>query len=258
MAVQRGNNAFGRIEQSPTIPGRIFLRMRDLFLHALFARLAFNDDDTVEFRTVYDPDTETIELDIPNKALPFLDQITGIQRGENFKTFINWLIGSDTITPTPVVFDQDPNFVSASALSVWAGATQANLEGNQIVLLLPASELSAVGYNTKTADDFVMGQLSLYLIWVYDSGGNNGFSIRTNTKIVDVATGNTVESIDTTNISTLNLLQGDIRETLLFTTSNYVEAGQVISLMLSRNYEGSADPATDLVGIVGLRISFDG
>jgi hypothetical protein len=69
------------------------LQLNDLFLFLTFARVAFSDNSTTEFQTNYDPATNTIELIIPDKLLPFLNQITGIQRGPHFKQFINWLIG---------------------------------------------------------------------------------------------------------------------------------------------------------------------
>ena len=254
MAVQRGNNAFGRIEPNPLRAARIATGMNDLFLHALFARLALNSDETVEFKTIYDPTTNTIELDIPNSALPFLNQILGIQRGERFKTFVDWLIGSDTLEPAPIMFDQDPNFIAASALSVWAGATQGNLEDKQLILYLPASELSVVGYNTKIDESITYTRMKLYLVWVYDSGNNTSYNIRTSVMATNISTGNTAEATNDTSISTLNLLKGDIRETEIFDTGEFIHANDIVNIKLSRNWDGSPDPQTELPAIVGLRL----
>lgn len=67
--------------------------VRDLFLHALFARLTLNDNSTVEFETKYDPITNTIELQLPDCALQFFDTIAGMQRGPRLQTFMGWLVG---------------------------------------------------------------------------------------------------------------------------------------------------------------------
>lgn len=73
----------------PTPPASV----RDLFLHALFARIALNDNTTIEFRTVYDPATDTIDLDIPDCNVGILDTVTGMQQGPRFRAFIAWLVG---------------------------------------------------------------------------------------------------------------------------------------------------------------------
>jgi hypothetical protein len=72
--------------------------VRDLFLHALFARLALNDNSNVEFETKYNPQTNTIELQLPDCALPFFDTVTGMQQGPRFRAYIDWLIGNANIT----------------------------------------------------------------------------------------------------------------------------------------------------------------
>jgi hypothetical protein len=72
--------------------------VRDLFLHALFARLAFNDNSIVEFETKYNQQTNTIELQLPDCALPFFDTITGLQQGPRFRAYIDWLVGNANIT----------------------------------------------------------------------------------------------------------------------------------------------------------------
>ncbi len=257
--VQRGNNVFGRVglpldggNEGPDP------EIRDMFLHALFARLALRSNENIEFSTEYDSSTNTIELVIPDGSSPLFDQLTGIQRGEKFKTFINWLIGSEVLTAA----DLDPNFISASAMSVWAGATQGSLDGKQSFLYLPASELSVVGYNTKIDDSFqsgvLVGSMKIYLIWVYDAGVNTSFDIKTDVKITEIATGNTIEVANPENISTFNLLKGDIRETEIISVNNLIHADDIINVMISRNYDGSPDAQTELTGIMGLRIELSG
>lgn len=232
-------------------PYSVDTAISDLFLHALFARVALTSNNNIEFETIYCKETNTIELLVPPDSLKFFDQITGLKRGPNFKAYIDWLIGSTSIAP--IIQGQDPNFVSASALSVWTGATQGSLTGNQIILMLPPGVLSGVGYNTKIDSSFSSGHLSVYLIWIYDSGNNNSFQIKTNVRATKLATGINVDADNTVSISTLNLLKGDIRETLLIQTP-IVAGGDIINITLSRNFESNTDPATDLVGIVGLRL----
>jgi len=227
--------------------------MNDLFLHALFARLTLSNNENIEFRTVYDPSTNTIELDIPDNALPFLNQIAGIQRGERFKAFINWLIGSETISPTPLA-DQDPNFIPASILNVWAGATQGNLKDKQLILFLPTNELSVFGYNTKIGNDTTHNSMRVHLTWAFDSGVNTSFTIKTAIRILNITTGNTTDINNINNISTFNLINGDVRETELIDTHGNIQPNNIVSIIVSRNYDGSPDPKTELVGVVGLRI----
>jgi len=254
MAVSRGDNVFGRITPNVLRSARESAGMNDLFLYALFARLALNNEENVEFRTIYDPLTNTIELDIPNSALPFLDQIYGIQRGEKFKAYINWLIGSDTLEPTPIMFDQDPNFVAVGAMSVWAGATQGNLDDKRLILYLPSNELSVIGYNTKIDGSIIYTRMKIYLIWAYDSGDNTSYDLRTSVVATEITTGNSSEITNDTNISTFNLLRGDIRETEIMDTGEFIHANDIVSIKISRNWDGSPDPQTELPAIVGLRL----
>lgn len=102
MGVTRGNKVFQKV--LPLINKKCCIGAKDgppeandIFLHALFARLTLNNNDTIEFETKFNPNTNTIELDLPPEAQHVLDQLTGIQRGPNFQLFINWLIGSQTL-----------------------------------------------------------------------------------------------------------------------------------------------------------------
>lgn len=78
----------------------------DLFLYALFARVARTDNSNVEFSTHYDKSCNMIELVIPDDALPIFNQITGIQQGPKFRAYIDWLIGGRANTGTSII-DED-------------------------------------------------------------------------------------------------------------------------------------------------------
>ena len=95
----RGNRVFAKPQSliKQTLDNQESLAIRDLFLHSLFARIALNDNTTTEFSTTYDKNINEIELNVPDNLTEIFNQITGLKRGEKFKTFINWLIGSQTI-----------------------------------------------------------------------------------------------------------------------------------------------------------------
>ena len=76
------------IKNNPQCPKVI--EVRDLFLFAVFARVTLTNDQNFEFETVYDPDTNTIELEIPNEVLDFL--FSDVQQGPRFCRYIEWLI----------------------------------------------------------------------------------------------------------------------------------------------------------------------
>lgn len=65
--------------------------------------MTLTNNDTVEFTTQYDQLQDLIELVLsgeyttPGETIQQLDQITGIQQGPNFKTYIAWLIGRNQI-----------------------------------------------------------------------------------------------------------------------------------------------------------------
>lgn len=64
-------------------------QIRDMFLHALFARVAANDDENWEFETKYDQSENHIELQIPEK---FISMIETVSKGEDFNRYIQWLV----------------------------------------------------------------------------------------------------------------------------------------------------------------------
>lgn len=251
--MSRGTNVFRRALAIPATNDQTVARdSNDVLLYALFARIAMANNDVVEFETKYDKTLNQIELDVPDESLAIFDQITGMQRGERFKQFINWLIGSSSIVAAASV-DQDPNFIDAGSLLVWTGATNGSLGLNKLVLLLPADELSVVGYNFKVAS--LGGDLKVSLVWVYDSGLNNSFNINTTCNVSEIGSSSSTTTSEIVSISTVNLIKGDIRESEIINVSGLAQ-NDIVSLTFRRNYSGSADPTTDLIGVVGLKIEF--
>jgi len=69
-------------------------KIKDMFLHALFARIAANDDDVWEFETEYNQKSNTIDLLISEK---FISIIENVNKGNDFNRYIKWLI-EDAVT----------------------------------------------------------------------------------------------------------------------------------------------------------------
>jgi hypothetical protein len=224
----------------------------DLFLYALFARIALNNHENIEFETKFDKATNTIELVIQNSALPLFNQITGMQRGPKFQAYINWLIGSQTLTTTSSDASKDPNFISSTLLEPWFGATPTTIN-DKFLLNLPTEDASVVGYNLKTNETF-LGKLIVSLVWMFIGGSNSSFDIRTTANISDSEGNSPNIVVQDNNISTLNLIEGDIRETELIDTGNIVGNSNIISLLINRNFVGSPDPTTEAIGIIGLKV----
>jgi len=272
--LNRGHNVFTRIlPPAPTgfngapTPGNIIhphpaSTVRDLFLHALFARIAFTNNDTTEFRTVYDPITNVIDLDIPQEALDALDQVTGMQRGPNFKTFINWLIGSATLTTgsgAPAGLLANPNFVSGLSLRVWLGANLFNYADDYLALVLPATVQAIVGYNFSTTNS---GDVTVSLLWSLPAALPQGET--TSATIRASATINQTDgsqplfgSADVTVSADDSQAAGALVKTEIMVIPA-VPAGSIVSLLLSRNFVGSPDPNTQAVVLVGLLVEPSG
>jgi hypothetical protein len=249
----RGKNVFAKLSLPVTNPTAISAAgVNDIVLHALICRVALQNEEVVEFGAVYDKATDTIELDVPTEAMPIFEQLTGMQRGDKLRTFINWLIGSESLE-TGTSLEQDPTFVSAGSLTSWTGATVGNLEDNTLVWFLPTSDLSTLGYNVKVNPEFAGGDIRVSLIWVYDSGSNTSFDIMATANVTELTTNSTFELSNTENISTFNLVQGDIRETVILEGSG-VAADDLISLVLRRNFSGTTEPSVDLIGVVGIKV----
>lgn len=64
--------------------------VRDLVLHVLIARLAFNDETNLEFETIFDEVNQAIELSTPQADIDILEDI---QVGSKLRQYINWLTG---------------------------------------------------------------------------------------------------------------------------------------------------------------------
>lgn len=253
--MSRGNQAFKRIGLTPQLTSaqrNNHTDVNDLFLHALFARIALSNNSSIEFQTTYNKESNEIELDIPDESLGIFNQITGMQRGEKFKQYINWLIGSETL-PAPAS-TYDSGFISN--FEIWVGATIAAINQDTLVYFLPSVATSIVGFN-RMVGNVVDGSGTLYLQWAYDSGSNSSFQLKINVSITDVA-GNVTNLSNVITPSTFNLIKGDIRETEAITISpGSLAQGDIVSIMIHRNYVGHADPQTDLVGLVGARLVFE-
>jgi len=248
--MNRGHSVFAPRVPIPRISPHAPLTVNDYFLFALFARLALSNNDTIEFETKYNPATNTIELIIDDKAKPFFDQLTGMQRGPNFKMFIDWLIGSRTLKTDAV---PDPNFIPSSAIAIWFGATQSTID-ERLVITLPDTDASVIGYNLKVNEQLA-GSLSVYLTWMFICGNNTSFSIRTSAQINDEMGNPPVTYSEDNNISTFNLVPGDIRESLLMNFD--ITADNIVNFLINRNYAGSPDPQTEGIGVLGLRFKLN-
>lgn len=66
-------------------------RIRDLIIHAAICRIAYRDDSTEEFLTRYNPDTQTVDIDIPDEKL---DLLMRVQIGPKLERYFSWLTNS--------------------------------------------------------------------------------------------------------------------------------------------------------------------
>jgi hypothetical protein len=250
--MSRGNSVFRSIKAMPrTCNGTPPPGVNDFFLYAMFARVALSNDDNFEFETKYDKSTNTIELVIDDRVLPIFNQITGMKRGPNMQCYINWLIGSRAIR---ALSQQDPNFVPANTLEVWFGATRSTI-GETFVLLPPTDDASVIGHNIKVSDSFT-GTMKVHLIWMMVCGANNPnsyFQVRTSASVSSIDGITPTVSVDDTEVSTFNLVEGDMREAQILEVNN-ITPNNIISLLINRNFVGNSDPKTESIGVVGLRI----
>lgn len=247
---------FGKIIPQLAQQSDIPVGIRDLFLHALFARLALTDNRIIEFETKYNCSTNTIELQIPSDILPVFDEMLGMQRGPKFQAFIDWLVGKQQIisdVPTVVVgFDNDQQFVPVGSLTVWSGATIES-DDTSVTIALPTSILSVVGYNTKLSQSISGNDIKVSLIWRYDAGNNTSYDLKTTLTATDFGGAVNVSGSLDTNISTFNLIHGDVRTTELLYVAD-IQPEDLINITIQRNFEGSTDPQTESVNIVGLKV----
>jgi len=257
--VNRGNNVFTQISAplAPKIAQQLPDSATDIILHALIARVTYKNGNKLEFRTVFDKKTNTIELEVPENGLAVFDELQGIQQGPRFRQFIDWLIGRQSVISDAQSgggnLDLDSSFVSSSDLKIWAGATIGNMDDEKIVIFLPTNCLSVLGYNAKMASNFGTNSVKISLIWVFEGGSNASFDIQTKVSAGEINGNNVATVDDTANISTFNLIKGDIRETELITVSG-VQSDDILSIIMQRNYDGSPDPTTEFVGVLGIKV----
>lgn len=76
-------------EEDTVTPPDIDDKIRDMFLYVMFARIAANDNENHEFETKFDPDSQDIELQIPEKFMQIIESTT---KGAYFVRYIKWLI----------------------------------------------------------------------------------------------------------------------------------------------------------------------
>lgn len=245
----RGNNVSAKIQSAMQTQTSFDTRLNDLFLHALFARLAFKNNENYEFKTKYHPSTNTIELDIPDKYLDVLDQVTGIQRGPNFKRFMNWMIGSEQLQGD----DKDVNskFLSTSDINLWYGASYLDVNGSTLTVALPSSLPSAINANFKTAPEY-SGDVQLKLNWMFIDGQNTEFYVKVNVTVIDKF-GNSYVVSEESMISTFNLIANDLRNTTIIELPN-IGSDTLIDIVIMRNYSGSLDPQTETISVAGIEL----
>lgn len=246
----RGKNVFAKVQSAPPSQPVVFdPTLNDLFLHALFARLAFKNNEKFEFQTKYNQNTNTIELDIPQQYLEVFDQVVGIQRGPNFKKFINWLIGSESLSGLDSNIDS--KFLPTSDINIWFGATYLDIGGSTLTVALPGSLPSAINSNFKTATDY-SGDITIRLKWIYLSGSNTEYQLKINATVIE-NTGDSYVVTREVEISTFNLINGDIRSSIIMDLPS-IGPESIVDLVIYRNYVGSTDPQTELIGVIGIEL----
>lgn len=225
-----------------------------MFLHAVFCRLALTDNRNVELQTVFDKANQTVELVVPPFALDAFDQLTGMQRGPNFRTFIDWLIGTSTLIVDTSGGLTDQKFLGSQLFKVWRCAQPVNYNGTQLVLQFPAKSESVIGHNLRIPDNIVSQRLTFTMPWMFMGGDNSGFTIRMSANITRGGI-QYLTLTNTVNISTAGKALGDVTETLLLDTGAVLTGGDFVGILIERNYAGSPDPDIDAIGFVGLRIN---
>lgn len=267
--VSRGKSVFAKVQPKPlcNLDTLKTVEPNDIILHALFARLTLTDNRTIEFETKFDKKTQTVELNIAEKDLKFFDQILGMRQGPNFRTFIDWLIGSRR-------FDSKvtPDFVSASAFDIWYGATESNVDGTPVVLF-PTVDPAHIGYNFKLRDNpdperpkppcpfgerlpteepIITEDIKVIMLWKYICGSKDFFELRVTATIIN-ENAQPVDYVNDVRISTASLEPGDIAEVELISLT--IPKGSVVGLSILRNFKDTEDPHSEMFGILGVRIT---
>ncbi len=65
--------------------------VRDVIVHAAICRIAYGDNHNHEFHTRYNPDTNVLDIDIPDEDL---DELTKIAIGPKLEKYFSWLTNS--------------------------------------------------------------------------------------------------------------------------------------------------------------------
>lgn len=166
-------------------------KIRDMFLHALFARISANDNETWEFETKFDQTDNSIELQISEKFISILETVS---KGEDFNRYIRWLIndavtdlvdglfwrlveGSDDIIKTAfkAVFEKSASFDTLINIGDSGSASTVNwCNGNKQKILL-TDDVTLSFMNPP-------GPAGLQLIMIQDGVGSHTPSFPANVK----------------------------------------------------------------------------
>jgi len=245
MPVQRSNNVFARSTGTFCLPkdksGKPVAN--DFFLYALFARIALSNNENIEFETKFDKETQTIELQLSDNNLQLFDQLVGMKRGPKFKQFIDWLIGSrrfDSVSET--------DFFSATAFDIWFGATVAQIEDRNLVLF-PTKKESVIGYNFKLNEEKTKAKL--FLVWQYICGSNDFAELRVVANVISTSAP-PMDVVNDVILDTSGLTANEVIETEILNLD--VPEDSVISLSIIRCFEGSSDPQSEMIGMIGVRL----
>lgn len=104
-------------------PVAVTTSVRDLILHAILVRIAYDDDCTEEFRTVFDALTKVLNIDIPQDRLDVLTEDVII--GDKLQQFVNWLTNSITNS----IIDDSGDIIAVAPITViFVDAINGNLE----------------------------------------------------------------------------------------------------------------------------------
>jgi len=76
--------------------------MRDVIIHLLLGRFASTNDDTWELETIFNPDLNALEIDIPDLIL---QQIETIGIGPNLQRYLTWLCNAASLDTLINIYD---------------------------------------------------------------------------------------------------------------------------------------------------------
>lgn len=156
-------------------------QIKDMFLHALFARIAASDNETWEFETEYDPNSNHIDLLISEKFISILETVS---KGDDFNRYITWLIedavtdvtngilwrlvdgSDDTITTAfKAIFEKSASYNAVKQATNSGGVASINwCEGNKYGITL--TQDTTISFSMDPP-----GPASLQLIMTQGNGG---------------------------------------------------------------------------------------